>query len=70
MQNNQHDNDLKGLEILKEVGLRIVPERPTDWMCKAGCAAGDSDYETVMRIYNAMLMAAIDCPLHGDHPLH
>ena len=59
------------LSILEEIGIRLVPERPTASMCKAGCAAGgDIDPLTIQRIYNAMLLAAIDCPLHGDHSLN
>lgn len=59
-----------GLEILGELGIRLVPERPTAGMCKAGCAAGDLDPLTVQRVYNAMLIAAMGCRLHGDHSLN
>jgi len=59
-----------GLSVLEEIGIRLVPERPTDSMCKAGCMAADLDPQTVRRIYNAMLIAAIDCPLHGDQSLN
>lgn len=67
---NKPPKEESGLGVLDQIGIRLVPERPTAMMCKAGCAAGDIDPHTVQRIYNAMLLAAIDCPLHGDHSLN
>jgi hypothetical protein len=63
-------DEMNTLEILSEIGIRLVPEQPTAQMCKAGCAVGDIDPLTVQRIYSAMLIAAIDCRLHGDHSLN
>jgi hypothetical protein len=64
------NNAADGLSLLQEVGIRLVPERPTRDMCRAGCAVGDVDPDTVRRIYNAMLTAAAECSLHGDNTLN
>ena len=70
MNYDEKPQDMNTLEILGEIGIRLVPEQPTPQMCKAGCAVGDLDPQTVQRVYNAMLIAAIDCRLHGDHSLN
>lgn len=62
--------EMNTLEILSEIGIRLVPEMPTAQMCKAACAISDLDPLMVQRIYSAMLIAAIDCRLHGDHSLN
>ena len=67
---DSYPDQMNTLEILSEIGIRLVPEQPTLQMCKAGCAVGDLDPQTVQRVYNAMLIAAIDCRLHGDHSLN
>jgi hypothetical protein len=67
---NNFDDTFAALEILSEIGIRLVPERPTQRMCQAGSAAGDIDQQTVMRVYNAMLVAASSSALHGDHSLN
>lgn len=57
-------------DLLMDIGIRLVPQSPTSEMCRVGCIVGDVDPETVRRIYNAMLVAAEDCPLHGDNALN
>lgn len=69
MSKNQ-DALFDALDILGEIGIRLVPERPTQDMCMAGISAGDVDAQTVMRIYNAMLVAATASSLHGDQLLN
>lgn len=65
------DDTFAALDILGQIGIRLVPERPTRDMCAAGAAAaGDVDPQLVLRIYNAMLMAAATCSLHGDQTLN
>lgn len=64
------DDTFAALDILGQIGIRLVPERPTRDMCAAGAAAGDIDPQLVLRIYNAMLMAAAMCSLHGDQTLN
>lgn len=65
-------NQFRALKVLREIGIRLVPERPTRDMCEAGMAAGGSeiDADTVRRIYSAMLIVAADCALHGDNTLN
>lgn len=58
------------LNILSEIGIRLVPERPTADMCRAGSAIGEIDLDTVRRVYHAMLVAASGASLHGDHSLN
>jgi hypothetical protein len=64
------DAALQDFDLFQEIGIRLVPQRPTRDMCRAGCAAGDIDPETVRRVYNAMLVAAADACLHGDSTLN
>lgn len=64
------DKQAQSLDVLMDIGIRLVPESPTLEMCRVGCIVGDVDPETVRRIYNAMLVAAEDCPLHGDNALN
>lgn len=58
------------LNILHEIGIRLVPEKPTADMCRVGSAIGEIDIETVRRVYHAMLIAASNASLHGDHSLN
>lgn len=58
------------LNILHEIGIRLVPESPTVDMCRAGSAIGEIDIDTVRRVYRAMLIAASGASLHGDHSLN
>lgn len=56
--------------LLSEIGLRLVPEKPTIEMCRAGCAIAATDIETIRRVYGAMLVVAADTPLHGDNTVN
>lgn len=64
------EEKVSALNILHEIGIRLVPEKPTADMCRAGSAIGDIDIDTVRRIYHAMLIAASGASLHGDHSLN
>ena len=56
--------------IFQSIGIRLVPERPTLAMCRAGSAVADLDADTVRRVYQAMLVVAADTSLHGDATLN
>jgi len=64
------DDTFAALEILSEIGIRLVPEKPTQLMCQAAASVSDLDPQTVIRVYNAMLVAASSGSLHGDHSLN
>lgn len=67
---DQSNDSIENTRLFQEIGIRLVPQRPTMAMCRAGSAAGDIDLETVRRIYNAMLVIAADASLHGDNTLN
>lgn len=64
------EEKISALNILHEIGIRLVPEKPTSAMCHIGSMIGDIDVETVRRVYHAMLVAASEASLHGDNPLN
>jgi len=46
------------VEALESANLLVVPREPTVEMIDAGAAAGRLDRETVLRVYEAMLLAS------------
>ncbi|GEM_PF-6240958 len=64
------EGKISALNILHEIGIRLVPEKPTSAMCQVGSMIGDIDVETVRRVYHAMLVAASEASLHGDNVLN
>lgn len=46
------------VEALESANLLLVPREPTVEMIDAGAAAGRLDRETVLRVYQAMMLAS------------